>query len=498
MTDTLVVLLSGSVAGRVERRSADRGLVFEYDTDHAAAARPVPLSVSMPVDQRLFEDSRVDGWMSGLLPGHPAVRADWANRYGSASTHPFDLLGTRVGLECAGAVQFCKPEALAAALSGRGDTNWLTPAETTEMIAEMVRQATLWGRQLGHSAFSLAGAHAKVALYRDDASPRRWGETHGAPATTHILKPAMPGDPEQSINEHLCMTAARHSGLTAAETELQTWGEHTVLVARRFDRVRGGDGEIRRVHQEDMHQAAGDYTASIYQGDGEGHTPSDIADLLTAHASDPGHDKEAFFDALAYNWLICNTDAHSKNYSFLIGPGRVRLAPLYDVWSVMPKNPDDYRAHTLAMSALADRRILAADNPQAWEATAASVGIAPSEGLDRVERIIRAGPAAIERAIDEMDQPHRGAQTVSMLAAMAKERSVSCLDALALRSHDGGAPGVRDQPKGRRPARAPRRRPKRPKNRRAARPVCGAWMPVARARCILTDGHRGPHRSKRS
>ena len=65
----------------------------------------------------------------------------------------------------------------------------------------------------------------------------------------------VPGEPEQSINEHLCLATARHSGLDAAETELQTWAGHTVVVVTRFDRIRDAGGALRRVHQEDLHQA---------------------------------------------------------------------------------------------------------------------------------------------------------------------------------------------------------------------------------------------------
>ena len=37
-------------------------------------------------------------------------------------------------------------------------------------------------------------------------------------------------------------------------------------------------------------------------------------------------------DALIYNILICNVDAHAKNYSILIGAGgSAKLAPLYDL-----------------------------------------------------------------------------------------------------------------------------------------------------------------------
>ena len=82
--------------------------------------------------------------------------------------------------------------------------------------------------------------------------------------------------------------------------------------------------------------------------------------------------------------MICNTDAHSKNYSILLGPSAARLAPLYDIWSAMAGDPHHHQAHSLAMSALADPLILAANNPQAWRATAAGVRLDPSEGVDRL------------------------------------------------------------------------------------------------------------------
>lgn len=496
MSDVLLVLLSGNVAGRVERRGEDGRLLFEYDADYAVLPRAVPLSLSMPRDERSFGDARVAGWMSSLLPGHPDVRADWARRYEAASPQPFDLLGTRVGLECAGAVQFCKPETLDAALSGSSDTTWCSAARIEEMVADMVREVTLWGHRLGRSAFSLAGAHAKVALYRDEARPHRWAETRGASPTTHILKPPLPGDAEQSINEHLCLTAARHAGLVAAETELQTWGEHTVLVVKRFDRVRGDDDTVRRVHQEDLYQAKGDYTADIYQGEGgRGHDPGDIAELFTAHASDPRGDGRAFFDALALNWLICNTDAHSKNYSFLIGPDRVRLAPLYDIWSILPGDPKYYGSSTLAMSALSDRRILAANNRSAWEMTAAAVGVDPDEGLDRVERLVRTLPTAISRAIDELDDSYRKAATVSAFASLFRERSTSCLAALTQRSD--GPLGLGEPKSGTAAGSDSAKRKKRPAKKHRTGKTCRAWMPIARTHCILPEGHRGNHRSRR-
>ena len=433
-TRQLTVLMSGQTAGRVTRAADGSGpLVFEYDEPYAHGPAAVPLSLSMPLPRRRFADARVQGWMEGLLPGHSRVRSHWAAKYEAASVEPFDLLATKVGLECAGAVQFCGPETLADA-ERPGGVSWLTPAQTEEMVVDMVRKGWLWGRLLRTSAFSLAGAFAKTAVYRDGSEARRWGEPHGSHPSTHILKVPMPGEPEQSINEHLCLATARYSGLDAAETELQTWAGHTVVVVTRFDRIRDAGGVLRRVHQEDLHQAVGDYKASIYQrsstGRASGHDPARLARLLRDHSTEPARDAAAFFEALAFNWLICNTDAHSKNYSILLGPSAARFAPLYDIWSVMAGDPHHYQAHSLAMSALADPRILAANNPQAWRATAAAVGLDPSEGVDRVERIASAMPEALERAVSELGPEHRAARVVAALSSMVPNRISKCLSAL--------------------------------------------------------------------
>ena len=433
-TGRLTVLMSGRTAGHVTRAADGGPLVFTYDEAYAHGPAAVPLSLSMPLTRSRFADATVQGWMEGLLPGHSRVRSHWAAKHGAASVEPYDLLATKVGLECAGAVQFCGPETLADA-ERPGGVNWLTPAQTEEMVVEMVRNAWLWGRQLRSSAFSLAGAFAKTALYRDGAEARSWGEPHGSHPSTHILKVPMPGEPEQSINEHLCLATARYSGLDSAKTELQTWAGHTAVVVTRFDRVRDTGGGLRRVHQEDLHQAVGDYRASIYQrpttGRTPGHDPARLARLLRNHSTEPARDTAAFFDALAFNWLICNTDAHSKNYSILLGPSTARLAPLYDIWSVMPSDPHHHRAHSLAMSALDDPRILAADNPQAWRTTASAVGLDPSEGLHRVERIAGAMPEALERAIDELEPQHRAGPVVAGLASLVPDRISKCLSALA-------------------------------------------------------------------
>lgn len=61
----------------------------------------------------------------------------------------------------------------------------------------------------------------------------------------------------------------------------------------------------------------------------------DCAGLIRRACSAPARDIIAFLDALLFNFLIANYDAHSKNYSLLLdGPGAIRLAPFYDLISV--------------------------------------------------------------------------------------------------------------------------------------------------------------------
>jgi serine/threonine-protein kinase HipA len=62
--------------------------------------------------------------------------------------------------------------------------------------------------------------------------------------------------------------------------------------------------------------------------------------LIRERTSAPAVDLLAFLDALLFNLLIGNTDAHGKNYSLLIEEdGGRRLAPLYDLLSARPYWP---------------------------------------------------------------------------------------------------------------------------------------------------------------
>ncbi len=426
--EPLTVLIAGRPAAVIDHLRSQLRLTY-HDTYRADPAA-VPLSLSMPLTRPVTIGVRVSGWLNGLLPGNETVRRRWAAKQNALSHSPFDLLSTPIGLDCPGAVQTC-PSSLVAGLASRpSGVDWLTPAHLHQLVDELVRDQT-WQRRGARSAWSLAGAQSKTALVRDGD---RWGEPWGTTPSTHILKPSMRDLDDQAINEHLCLAAARNLGLLAAPTEPFRVGAHSVLAVRRYDRLPGPDGTIGRVHQEDFHQACGQPDVNIYQSDGDGHSISRLARLITDHCAEPDTDQRRFFDALVFNWLTCNTDAHSKNYSLILAADGNRLAPLYDVWSIHPYEPEFVRSFTMAMSALPDRRFLTAENPAAWIATAEAVGLPATHGPQRAADLAARLPEAFTRAADELPALLRAAPITHTLTAAMTERAQHCTNSLAQNS----------------------------------------------------------------
>jgi len=377
MTDTLVVLLEEAVAGTLTRLSGGR-LRFDYDDEYRARANATPLSVSMPTQVRSHANRAVAPWLWGLLPDNEAVLARWAREFHASASSPFSLLATPIGHDCAGAVRFAAPDAVAAVIGRPGDVTWLTDDEVARRLRDLREDATAWlGREFT-GQFSLAGAQAKTALLHQDG---RWGVPSGATATTHILRPAVAGLDDHDLNEHLCLDAARRAGLVVARTRVARFGGESAIVVDRYDRRPLG-GKLVRIHQEDLCQALGVRPSSKYQNEG-GPGPRDVARLLCTVMPPRVADDAIwrFLDALAWNWFIAGTDAHAKNYSLLLAPGQVRLAPLYDVASALPYGTHEKKLR-FAMKIGGDYRVF--PYRDGWPAAAKDLGLEPDRAVQRV------------------------------------------------------------------------------------------------------------------
>lgn len=419
--ERLHVVLEGEVAGEIAPDGD--GMRFAYVGERSSST---PLSVSLPPREEAYPDDRIRAWVRGLLPDDGGTLQRWGTRVGlvGAAT-PERLLATPIGWDCAGAVQFCTPATLETMLQR---PRHLAPAGDDE-IAAALRDAiadAAGERSPGSGTapcYSLAGGQPKIALALADAG---WQSPTGAAPSTHILKPA-PGEAasEQPVNEHLCLTTARRLGLDAAESTLAVFDGIPVVVVQRYDRAPSLAGPVR-VHQEDAAQALGrppDTRAEALQGVSTVH----IADLL--RRADALHeDLWAVVDRLALAWALGLIDGHGKNTSLLLAEEQIRLAPLYDIATMLPyttRGEDIY----LSMH-VGDEPSLALIGRDHWEAHAHRLQLPASGVLQRVARIAEeAAAAATDAAADCADHPAAGTLPARFADAAAAWRA-HCLDAL--------------------------------------------------------------------
>jgi serine/threonine-protein kinase HipA len=344
----LHVLLHGRHAGDVTQD--ERGnRTFRYADDYSGDPDATPVSLSMPLGSITYRKRVVDAYMSGLLPDSVAVRDRWARELDANSGNAFSLLA-RMGLDCAGAVQFTELDP-SEALARSGELIPLSDQDIAARLRRLRVDQTSW--VVSGERWSLSGANSKFTLARGEDGG--WNEALGAAPSTHILKPGLSEYTAQALNEHLCLSACAAVGVRAAASDFHRFGDEPAVVVTRYDRtVRGG--AVQRLHQEDMCQALSVPPARKYETS-RGPTAQRILDLLRDNRV-PDDDLYRFVDALILNYLLGAPDAHAKNYSVLLQGSRVRLAPMYDVASALPYEPDrdDHELDRAAMAINGEKR----------------------------------------------------------------------------------------------------------------------------------------------
>jgi len=178
-------------------------------------------------------------------------------------------------------------------------------------------------------------------------------------------------------------------------------------------------------NQEDMCQALALHPTRKYESDG-GPGIQRIVELLREQSSSPEEDVQSFLDAVAFNWLIAGTDAHAKNYSLLLGQnGAVRLAPLYDLASILPYPSVDINKAKLAMKIGGEYR-LRNIGLRHWQKLATALRLDDAELIDRIRAMAQAIPdqaAAIQEQIEGEGLSH---VTITRLCTRIKARAVAC------------------------------------------------------------------------
>lgn len=127
---------------------------------------------------------------------------------------------------------------------------------------------------------------------------------------------------------------------------------------------------MRRIHQEDFCQALGVPPETKYASEG-GPTFKDCFALLRRIAARPAVDVLKLLDAMIFNVIAGNADAHGKNFSILYGDEGPRLAPLYDLMATVAY-PDlsPKFAMTIGMRATLDEL-----DTKGWTAFSADAGL---------------------------------------------------------------------------------------------------------------------------
>lgn len=341
-TDRLVAIAEDRILGEIRTTKNRLSLVYagKWQNDPDA----YPLSLSMPLTATEYGHSQIEPWLWGLLPDNEAILSGWGRRFHVSPRNPFALL-SHVGEDCPGAIQLIAPAKVDGILERPGQIQWLTEAEIAQRLKILKQDPSAWRAAHDTGQFSLAGAQPKTAFIHRNG---RWGIPSGRLPTTHIFKPPSDAFPGHAENEHVCLRLAGILGFPVAESRVLQFEKQIAIVVTRYDRVEARK-TVRRAHQEDMCQALACPPTSKYQNQG-GPGAKDIIDLLRVHSGNPQEDIWTFVQALGFNWLIGGTDAHAKNYSMLIGTGgRARLAPLYDMASILPYD-FDRRKLKLAMS----------------------------------------------------------------------------------------------------------------------------------------------------
>jgi serine/threonine-protein kinase HipA len=379
----LVVILAGERTGRLIQK--DNGnLQFRYDDGYVGP----PVSHALPVQSAAHAHAVCVAVFGGLLLEGDG-RATLARSLGISEGNDFRLL-EEVGRDVAGAIALLEVD------ESMPSTPAMRRIDTDELdrILRELPQRPLAADPEHGIRLSLAGAQPKLPVILDAdgyALP-----TNAATPTTHILKPEPAAFPGLVDNEAFCMRLAAESGLRTAEVRReQSASGLAYLVVERYDRDLMAD-PIRRLHQEDFCQALGYPSTRKYQGDG-GPGVREAVTLLGAATAVPSTELPRFWEALVFNWLIGNCDAHAKNYSLLYDGRASTLAPLYDLVSTGMYPTLTTR---MAMSINGARDLHEVDD-KAWTELASQLGFRPNFGTETAHRIAARAAAAAQRVADE-------------------------------------------------------------------------------------------------
>ena len=425
MTKELRVLVNDRELGAVTQLANGR-LRFTYDAEWRSSIDAFPLSLSMPLGVVEHGHTPITNYLWGLLPDRPSSLEAIASRH-KVSVRSAYALVSAVGEDLAGSVQMVPPDRLEALKTREGIVQ-IQEERLARFLDDLV--ANQGPLQINDDAgfFSLAGAQAKKAVYWVNG---KWYEPRGRTPSTHIIKPPMPNLEGQVENEHFCLSLANALDLRTCESSVELIGGKPYIVTARYDRLRirngkrvpltQAGGRVVRIHQEDMCQAMGIDPSRKYQTDG-GPGMQAIMELLSG-SGNPATDRSRFMRACAFNFIILGSDAHGKNFSVLIDSGgRYRLAPLYDINSMLTYDLEKTRKLAMIIGGEGRWRRVA---PIHWEKAARQCGYPVADALAHVRDIVLAAPDAASTLLKKCETAGLRSPALKRLVAQLERRCAS-------------------------------------------------------------------------
>ncbi len=192
-------------------------------------------------------------------------------------------------------------------------------------------QITTLSKQL-IGKLSISGVQKKLSLKWDKATNALLPAPVGG---EYILKPQLEQWSFVPENENLTMDLADLVGINTALHTLISLGDGSnAYLVKRFDRIKS-----HKLAFEDFAQLLGIYAQDKYSASVES-----MGKVIDRFSAAPGIDKVKFFKLILFNFLVGNTDAHTKNYGLLGYPHGYRLSPAYDLVStklIIPEDKDE-------------------------------------------------------------------------------------------------------------------------------------------------------------
>lgn len=328
--------------------SLDETWSLRYSETWQANTKGFALSPALPLKTppQGYHSTSIRRFLENLLPEGRALDIVAASQ-GVAKTNVYGLIQA-LGAETTGAFRFLPQGEDGTRLQPERAWREVTLQELDQRITDRDQHPLVaWD---GRVRMSVAGYQDKLLVYLDGRPEN--GARMILPdyplASTHILKP-QPTDHRlrhMVINEHYCMTLARALGLPVAEVAILRTPQ-PVLAVTRFDRTvhRQTSGVwVERRHIIDVCQACDLPVSYKYErnigsvGDAANYRDGVSLPKLfeqLRHIPRKAIDRLSMLRWVLYQFVIGNSDAHGKNFSFYVQRTGLTATPWYDLVSVV-------------------------------------------------------------------------------------------------------------------------------------------------------------------